>query len=134
LRRYRIVTLVKDGERPVLRANFGREHRDDLDEVEAARSKALRHRRGEYGLEYRFILPSSEVRWIEARSFVSCRSDGRSERLVGVNIDGSERKLEQEHQRVLHTELDHRVKNVLAIVSTVAGTRTCNSPRYAVKM
>src|SRR5262245_43919375 len=34
--------------------------------------------------------------------------------------DITERKRAQEHQRVLHAELDHRVKNVLATVSTVA--------------
>src|SRR5262245_57383088 len=48
------------------------------------------------------------------------RSDRRPERMVGVNIDVTERKRAQEHQRVLHAELDHRVKNVLATVSTVA--------------
>jgi two-component sensor histidine kinase len=36
------------------------------------------------------------------------------------HIDNTERRRAQEHQRTLHAELDHRVKNVLATVSTVA--------------
>jgi PAS domain S-box-containing protein len=95
-------------------------HPVDVAEVDAARRQAFRQRRREYGLEYRFIRPNGEVRWIEARTFISYRSDGRPERMVGVNIDVTERKRAQEHQRTLHAELDHRVKNVLATVSTVA--------------
>ena len=45
---------------------------------------------------------------------------------MGVNIDITERRRVQEHQRTLHAELDHRVKNVLATVSTVAA-RTMDS-------
>ena len=40
---------------------------------------------------------------------------------MGVNIDITERKRAEEYQRVLISELDHRVKNVLATVSAVAG-------------
>jgi two-component sensor histidine kinase len=39
--------------------------------------------------------------------------------VVGVNIDITERKRTEEHQRVLVAELDHRVKNVLATVSAI---------------
>jgi two-component sensor histidine kinase len=39
--------------------------------------------------------------------------------VVGVNIDVTERKRSEEHQRVLVAELDHRVKNALATVSSV---------------
>ena len=40
--------------------------------------------------------------------------------MIGVNIDITERKRSQKHQRALIAELDHRVKNVLATVSAVA--------------
>ena len=49
------------------------------------------------------------------------RAVGDPKRVVGVNIDITERKRAEEHQRVLIAELDHRVKNVLATVSAVAG-------------
>ena len=47
-------------------------------------------------------------------------SDGSPQRVVGVNIDVTERKQAEDHQRMLVAELDHRVKNVLATVSAVA--------------
>jgi two-component sensor histidine kinase len=39
--------------------------------------------------------------------------------VVGVNIDVTERKRAEQHQRALNAELDHRVKNVLATVSAI---------------
>ncbi|HWE20585.1 MAG TPA: PAS domain S-box protein [Hyphomicrobiaceae bacterium] len=95
-------------------------HSEDLVKVEELRNRALREQRREYGTEYRVILSTGEVRWIEARCFFSYAGDGRPERMVGVNIDVTERKRAEEHQRMLLAELDHRVKNVLATVSAVA--------------
>jgi two-component sensor histidine kinase len=71
-------------------------------------------------LEYR-IVRDGDVRWIESRGFISYDSDGSPQRIIGVNIDITERKRAGEHQRALVAELDHRVKNVLATVSAVAG-------------
>jgi len=95
-------------------------HPDDRRDVESARRRAFRQRRNEYGIEHRIVHPSGEVRWIEKRSFVAYRSDGSPERVVGVNIDITERKRAHQHQCTLLAELDHRVKNILATVSTVA--------------
>ena len=96
-----------------------RVHPEDLARKLAVESKAFRERRGEYSVEYR-IVRHGEVRWIESRSFISYDSDGSPQRVIGVNIDITERKRAEEHQRVLVAELDHRVKNVLATVSAVA--------------
>src|SRR5262249_62288024 len=67
--------------------------------------------------------------WIESRSQIFYDGDGRPQRLVGVNIDVTERKRAEERQRALVAELDHRVKNALATVSSVvshtgAGSRS----------
>ena len=56
---------------------------------------------------------------MESRSQISYAMDGRPERVVGVNIDITERKLAEEQQRTLLAELDHRVKNALSTVSAV---------------
>ena len=94
-------------------------HPEDLPRVEELRDRAFRERLGEYSTEYRVVRASGEIRWIEARCFVSYRADGRPERVVGVHIDVTARKRAEEHQRMLVAELDHRVKNVLATVSAV---------------
>jgi PAS domain S-box-containing protein len=95
-------------------------HPDDLPGVDELRNRAFRERLGEYRTEYRVVSASGEIRWIEARCFVSYSADGRPERVVGVHIDVTARKRAEEHQRMLIAELDHRVKNVLATVSAVA--------------
>ena len=69
--------------------------------------------------DYRIVRSEGDVRWIDARCFVSYDGDGRPKRVIGVNIDVTERKRAEDQQRVLVAELDHRVKNVLATVSAI---------------
>jgi PAS domain S-box-containing protein len=95
-------------------------HPEDSARWETLRSRAWRERREEYGGEYRIVRPEGEIRWIEARVFVSYDGNGRPHRAVGVDIDVTARKRAEEQQRVLNAELDHRVKNVLATVSAIA--------------
>jgi two-component sensor histidine kinase len=94
-------------------------HRKDLARLETVRSRAFSNGRSEYGFEYRIVRSTGEVRWIESRSFISYSGDGRPQRVVGVSIDITERKLTEEHLRMMVAELDHRVKNVLATVSAL---------------
>jgi PAS domain S-box-containing protein len=96
-------------------------HPDDAGQAEQHQSEAFNRRWGEYSVEYRIIRPHSEIRWVETRCFISYDEVGEPRRVVGVTIDITERKRAEEHQRVLIAELDHRVKNVLATVSAVAG-------------
>src|SRR5262245_23046728 len=92
---------------------------DDLERLENLRSQAFADRQREYSLEYRVILPDRGVRWIETRSFISYDAEGHPQRVVGVNIDITERKRAEEARKILNAELDHRVKNALATVTAV---------------
>jgi PAS domain S-box-containing protein len=94
-------------------------HPEDIARWEALRSRAVSERVEEYSGEYRIVRRGGEVRWIEARIFMSYDSDGRPQRAVGVDIDVTARKRAEEQQRTLNAELDHRVKNVLATVSAI---------------
>ena len=98
-----------------------RVHPEDLGRAEWLRDQAFADRRKEDNAEYRIVLPTGEIRWIERRGSISYGEDGRPERVVGVNIDVTERKRAEEQQRALNAELDHRVKNVLATVSAIIG-------------
>jgi PAS domain S-box-containing protein len=60
--------------------------------LEELRSRAFCDQRKEYSAEYRIVRSGGEIRWIESRYFVSYRSDGPPQRVVGVNIDVTERK------------------------------------------
>ena len=55
-----------------------------------ASSKPLRPGGSEHHCDYRIVRPDGEVRWIESRSFISYDGDGP--RLVGANIDVTDRK------------------------------------------
>jgi PAS domain S-box-containing protein len=96
-----------------------RVHPDDLRRVEAFRDQVFANREKESNIEYRIVRSDGEMRWVERRSSVSYDGDGRPTRVVGVSIDVTERKGAEERQRILVAELDHRVKNALATVSSV---------------
>jgi PAS domain S-box-containing protein len=94
-------------------------HPEDLVRWQELRRLAFSDRRREYSWEYRVVRPEGEIRWIEARVFVSYGSNGCAQRVVGVDIDITTRKQAEAHQSTLLAELDHRVKNVLATVSAI---------------
>src|SRR5215471_12647011 len=69
-----------------------RVHPDDVGRLEGLRSHAFGERGREYNVEYRIVLLDRGVRWIESRSFISYDGDGNAQRVVGINIDITERK------------------------------------------
>jgi PAS domain S-box-containing protein len=107
---------------------LARVHPEDRTREEAFRNQMFAEKRSESTIEYRIVRSDGEVRWIERRNSVSYDIDGHPKRVVGVSIDVTERKRAEERQLILLAELDHRVKNTLATVSSVvsqtAGGRT----------
>jgi PAS domain S-box-containing protein len=107
-------------------------HSEDIERVQQCRDDAFCKGSPEYSAEYRIIRPGGQIRWVETRCFISYESEGRPHRVIGVSIDITERKRAEEQQQMLHAELDHRVKNVLATVSAVVshtreGSRSVSS-------
>jgi PAS domain S-box-containing protein len=93
-------------------------HSADLGRIEKIRNQTYRERQREYKAEYR-IIRDGDVRWIENRKFISYNGDGWPQRVIGVDIDVTDRKRVEEQQRILVAELDHRVKNSLATIGAV---------------
>jgi PAS domain S-box-containing protein len=87
---------------------------DDLELLENLRSQAFANRQREYGREYRIILRDRGVRWIETRSFASYDGEGRPQRVVGVNIDVTERKQAERilAERNAQLDLAHKAARV----------------------
>src|SRR5262245_8636894 len=69
-----------------------RVHPEDVGRLDGLRSQAFGERGRVYNVEYRIILPNRGVRWIESRSFISYDRDGNAQRVIGVNIDVTDRK------------------------------------------
>ncbi|MXP42074.1 DUF4118 domain-containing protein [Altererythrobacter soli] len=93
-------------------------HPDDLDAHLKEAAAAVEAGRGI--LECR-IIKDGEVRWIEATGEVVERArDGSPLKMTGITLDATERRLAQQHQQLLINELNHRVKNTLAVVQSLA--------------
>jgi PAS domain S-box-containing protein len=106
----------------------GSVHPDDVPGLEELRGRAFRNRSDEYSADYRIVRRGGELRWIDARIFVFYRNDDCPQRVVGVNIDVTDRKRAEKHLRAMNAELDHRVKNVLATVGAmIAQTQGASS-------
>ena len=78
-------------------------------------------RRGASKREFR-ILPrdGGDVRYIRAVETARAGPDGQTEWVVGTNLDITEEKNRERHIQLLMGEINHRAKNLLAVVLSVA--------------
>lgn len=107
-------------------------HPDDRPRIVAAIDSAIRDS-ADYDVEYRVVHPSGELRWLHARGRAAqTADDGGVRRLAGVSLDITERKRADERQKLLVNELNHRVKNSLATVQSIAAQtlRSTASPEF----
>jgi PAS domain S-box-containing protein len=95
-------------------------HPDDQDRVRGEVRRQLEEQ-GRYQVEYRRLRPDDgrEV-WLRAVGLLVRDAGGRPERVIGVLQDITEPKREEARRDALMSELDHRVKNVLAAVQSLA--------------
>jgi two-component sensor histidine kinase len=73
--------------------------------------------------EYRIARPDGTIRWVLAHGeavFEGEGEDARAIRYAGTIQDISAHKAAERHQQILIAELNHRVKNMLAIVQAIA--------------
>ncbi len=117
---------------PQCRANFGRSpdepfsyedliasiHPDDRARQADAVARAVRNRT-DLHVEYRTTWPDHSEHWVRINGQVRTGPDGLLS-LVGVSQDITEYKLAEERRGILLHELNHRVKNTLATVQSVA--------------
>jgi PAS domain S-box-containing protein len=98
----------------------GRTHPDDRDVDDELYRRQVAGDIGFYSIEKRFIRRDGRVIWIAVRSS-TVRDDG-GHFLYGVRVvqDVTERKEAEERQKLLIDELNHRVKNTLATVQSLA--------------
>jgi PAS domain S-box-containing protein len=90
---YAAIHGLPEGTEETTRAEWRtRVHPNDLTAVEAGFEQAMAERRCEYYCEYRFSRPDGEMRWIDSRNFISY-ADGLAPRVVGANIDVTQRKV-----------------------------------------
>jgi two-component sensor histidine kinase len=83
---------------------------------------------GDYEIEYRVIGVKDKVeRWVSIRGRTFFE-EGRAVRILGTARDITERKMREQHVRVLLRELVHRSKNLLAVVQAMARQTAAGAP------
>jgi two-component sensor histidine kinase len=96
-----------------------RVHPEDRDALTGAVDRAIQQG-GDLEVEFRTHRPHDEAAWTMIRGRAVYDLDGLPIRLAGVSLDITARKLAEERQRLLLDELNHRVKNTLATVQSIA--------------
>jgi PAS domain S-box-containing protein len=70
-------------------------HPDDQERVWKSANDAMRNRKP-YTVEFRTLWPDGTVRWVEATGKFYYSPDGEAERMLGMDVDITERKLAEE--------------------------------------
>ena len=116
------ITGVQAGEIPARggQASLDYVHPEDLAELRELVAGSLG---GEerYNVRYRIVRPDTgQVMWMYSAAVFIRDGNGVIERVIGVVRDISARKAEEDEREALVAELNHRVKNVLASVQSLA--------------
>ncbi|MBB3472231.1 PAS domain-containing protein [Sphingomonas sp. BK345] len=93
-------------------------HPEDRAGVEAALRAAMEGHR-EYSREFRIVRRDGTVRWHDARGRFFYDADGAI-RMVGAMVDVTDRREWEERQAVLIAELQHRTRNLMGVVRSIA--------------
>lgn len=96
-----------------------RVHPDDRAVAEAKVAAAMQS--GEdYVHEYRVCHPDGDIRWLSARGRFLYDDKRQPVRMLGAMVDTTQRRREEEWQKLLVAELQHRVRNLISMVRSVA--------------
>ena len=106
-------------------------HADDTDSDREAFRKQVAGDLEFYSVDKRFVRKDGRVIWVSVRSSPVRAAEGRLLYVVRVVQDITEGKVAEQRQKLLIDELNHRVKNTLATVQSLASqtARAAPSPR-----
>ena len=94
-------------------------HPEDIAMITGAMTTATRDRRA-IEIEGRYLNSDGDYRTLRTRARPRFAPNGEFLGLIGVNVDISERKRAEAQRELLLAELNHRVKNTLAVVQGIA--------------
>jgi PAS domain S-box-containing protein len=98
---------------------YGRIHPDDRDRVKEAIQRSL-DERAPYEIEYRSVGPKGDERWVYVRGRAFHDDTGRPLRMIGVDVDVTERKSRELFEQDFVANVAHDIKNPLAAVKAQA--------------
>jgi len=92
----------------------------ERERVHEAGRKALAEGRTRFESEFRIRWKDGTLHWLQMRAEVLFGADGQPSRVIGVVADIDGRKRQEEQQILFLRELNHRVKNTLSVVQSIA--------------
>lgn len=95
-------------------------HRDDHDRVIRSLHEAFDRQVRQWSAEYRLLRADGQFADVIDRGYILYDAAGRPVRMIGAVTDITDRKQAEQRQRLMMHELDHRVKNNLAAVVSLA--------------
>lgn len=90
-------------------------HEEDRPKADLCWATATRTGR-DYEVEYRLRRHDGDYRWVIARGMPLRGADGEVVRWIGTCTDIQQQKADAERQEVLSRELNHRIKNIFAVI------------------
>src|SRR5258707_1575646 len=109
-----------------------RVHSDDMERVTAAFEAAVDPVDPKpLAIEYRVQRRDGEVRWVGSHGLAYFEGAGREHRavsIIGTLQDITERKEREEKEHLLMREINHRAKNMLSVVDSIAHQTVTKSP------
>jgi PAS domain S-box-containing protein len=107
-------------------------HPDDVERLWAAIAASLDPVNPERSAtEFRLLRRSGEVHWVETLGLAHFEGAGRERRAVsmaGTAQDITERKEREEKEHLLMREINHRAKNMLSVVDSIAHQTAARNP------
>jgi PAS domain S-box-containing protein len=102
-------------------------HPDDVETDKREYSDQVRGKRDHYRVEKRYVRKDGETIWVEVTSSSVRKEDGSFAYGVRMVQDITERRMAEQHRKLLLAELNHRVKNTLATVQALAAHTARNA-------
>jgi PAS domain S-box-containing protein len=129
----RLLRLPEDHQ-PTLEELLSRYYPGERERVQELVARAIATGEPFVEWEYRHLWPNDEVRWLLVRAKFLHNRDGSHAGSIGVIMDITDRKRSERNQALLVAELNHRVKNTLAVVQSLAyqSFSRSNDPRGAI--
>ena len=100
-------------------------HPEDWDHLREAWWQVNEHTQS-LQTEFRVLRPSGELRWCIGTAAAGVVSS-KVVRVSGVTVDITDRKEAEERQALLAREVDHRARNLLAVVQSIVGLTRASS-------
>lgn len=123
---YRLQGYAVDEVAPSYQAWLDRVHPDERDAQNAAIRSSM-ETGDDYVGEFRVCLPDGGVHWLRARGRFFFDADGQPSRMIGAAIDVTDARVMQERQTVLVAELQHRTRNLIGVIRSIANRTARNS-------